>query len=700
MKKRLAFVISLALLAAVVLVACGGNEESTEKTIFVSPTLVDCQGVVPQKCLQVKETPDGEYTLFYDTIEGFNFEEGYEYELVVREEQVENPPADASSVRWVLVEEVSKTPAAGTTAGTDAGTTAGTDAGAPTSKVTTFYVGPTLVDCQGVAPQKCLQVREDPNAEYSLFYSTIEGFNFEEGYEYIIRVQVDPVPNPPADASAFRYTLVEELSKTPAGAAPADTTPVAALEEVLWGLVSYVNLNGETVDALPDSQVTAQFSAGQVTGSAGCNNYFAGYELNGDALTIGPAGSTQMFCEPAELMDQESAFLAALQSTASYKLDAGQLILSNADGGVVVTFQPIQPVSLEEGTWRLTGYNNGREAFVGVLEEAEITAQFSNGQVSGSAGCNTYSGTYEIQADQITIGQPAATLMFCSEPEGVMDQETAYLAALVASTSFKITGDVLELFDANGVRMLSFEVMPAGTLEGPTWTLTGFNNGQGGFVSVLIGSEITAEFADGSVSGSAGCNQYNASYEVDGNNVTFGLAITTRMFCGEPEGVMDQETQYLAALQSAVSYEITGDTLEMYNADGVRMVSFAAAQPEEALPLTGTAWVLAAFMDAQSSIDPLEGSEITMQFGEDGQVGGVAGCNNYFASYTVNGSELTLGPAGATLRSCDTPEGVMLQENMFLAALDDVASFQIEGRVLTLFNADGVAILLFAAPES
>jgi hypothetical protein len=53
---------------------------------------------------------------------------------------------------------------------------------APVEK--TIYVGPELVDCEGVAPQKCLQVKEDPNAEYSLYNGTIEGFEYAPGSEY------------------------------------------------------------------------------------------------------------------------------------------------------------------------------------------------------------------------------------------------------------------------------------------------------------------------------------------------------------------------------------------------------------------------------------------------------------------------------------------------------------------------------------
>ena len=62
---------------------------SMERTIYVGPLLIDCQGEGPQKCMLVKEKPEDEYTLFYDQIDGFEYEEGYEYKLIVKEEQIQ-----------------------------------------------------------------------------------------------------------------------------------------------------------------------------------------------------------------------------------------------------------------------------------------------------------------------------------------------------------------------------------------------------------------------------------------------------------------------------------------------------------------------------------------------------------------------------------------------------------------------------------
>jgi len=91
---------------------------------------------------------------------------------------------------------------------------------APAGEIVTLYVGPVTADCVGVAPQQCLQVRYDPADEYELFYSSINGFDFEPGYDYELLVQKTPIENPPADGSSIEWTLVEIVSQTPAATNP------------------------------------------------------------------------------------------------------------------------------------------------------------------------------------------------------------------------------------------------------------------------------------------------------------------------------------------------------------------------------------------------------------------------------------------------------------------------------------------------
>jgi heat shock protein HslJ len=75
------------------------------------------------------------------------------------------------------------------------------------------------------------------------------------------------------------------------------------------------------------------------------------------------------------------------------------------------------------------------------------------------------------------------------------------------------------------------------------------------------------------LSGSGGCNTYNTTYAVDGEQLTIGGGImSTKMAC--EQDVMDQEAAYFAALAEAASYEIQGSTLTLSDADGRFLLSF------------------------------------------------------------------------------------------------------------------------------
>jgi heat shock protein HslJ len=323
------------------------------------------------------------------------------------------------------------------------------------TEMKTLYVGPELVDCTGVAPMKCMQVKEDPNGEWQLFYNQIEGFTFEPGFTYELSVNVETIANPPADGSSLRYTLVEVVSKTAAAEAPA--TEAGGLQGVRWVLVSYLNAAGETVAALADREVTAEFRPdGQMGGSAGCNQYFASYTVDGDALTIGQAGSTMMACMPEEVMQQEAQFLSLLTTAATYRIDGEQLHIIDAAGQTVLIFEASEPVALTGGTWLATNYNNGNQAVVSLVADTTITAIFTeDGKLNGSAGCNNYMTTYTVDGENITIAPAASTRKMCPE-EGVMEQEAMFLNALPTAATWRIDGQKLELRTADGALVASF----------------------------------------------------------------------------------------------------------------------------------------------------------------------------------------------------------------------------------------------------
>jgi hypothetical protein len=102
---------------ALVLGGCSGQDESTAAPsgadvvrMWVEPERVDCVGVAPMECLQVAYSEGGDTQLFYDSIEGFEYEEGTAYVLDVRVSEVADPPADGSSLAYTLVTVVSAVP--------------------------------------------------------------------------------------------------------------------------------------------------------------------------------------------------------------------------------------------------------------------------------------------------------------------------------------------------------------------------------------------------------------------------------------------------------------------------------------------------------------------------------------------------------------------------------------------------------------
>jgi hypothetical protein len=89
---------------------------------------------------------------------------------------------------------------------------AAADAG-PSALVKKVLVSEKRADCVGESARKCMQVRESESDPWTLFYDRIEGFTYEEGHRYELRVALESNPNPPADGSSLRYRLVEVISK-------------------------------------------------------------------------------------------------------------------------------------------------------------------------------------------------------------------------------------------------------------------------------------------------------------------------------------------------------------------------------------------------------------------------------------------------------------------------------------------------------
>lgn len=223
--------------------------------------------------------------------------------------------------------------------------------------------------------------------------------------------------------------------------------------------------------------------------------------------------------------------------------------------------------TLDGTAWTLKTYDVGGTA-TAVPSGMVIDAKFAGGKVSGFAGCNVYTASAAISGATLKIGPAATTAMAC-EP-AVSKVETAYLANLGKSATFTATADGLTIFGSDGTQLLVYGAASANPLEGE-WNVTGYNTGTQAVTSPIAGTTLTATFtADGQVGGNAGCNSYSGPYKLDGKSLTVGPLATTMMACDQK--IMDQETQFLAALQTPTNVETSGATVTLRDASGATQV--------------------------------------------------------------------------------------------------------------------------------
>jgi heat shock protein HslJ len=110
---------------------------------------------------------------------------------------------------------------------------------------------------------------------------------------------------------------------------------------------------------------------------------------------------------------------------------------------------------LADTHWQLSSYGD-IDAEVPVVEGSTITLDIGpNGEIGGSAGCNSFGGTYTLDQGKIAVGEISSTLMACAD-QLVMDQEEQFLAALKSATGIEMNGDELTILYNEGKSALRF----------------------------------------------------------------------------------------------------------------------------------------------------------------------------------------------------------------------------------------------------
>ena len=229
----------------------------------------------------------------------------------------------------------------------------------------------------------------------------------------------------------------------------------------------------------------------------------------------------------------------------------------------------------------------------------------------------------------------------------------------------------------------------AGELDGG-WQLVAGTDTTGTFDLEDVPQPVTLEIDDRTASGRAPCNTFTGDFNGTVDGVDFGPLATTRMAC-TPDSLMRLETRYIAALEAVDTATLDGSTLTLSLNAGVAELVFEEVAPTPATGDLDGEWQLTGGNDAEGTM-MLADKPVTLVIA-DASASGQAPCNTYTGGVEIDGETVLFGPFAQTLMAC--ADGALTElENRYLAAIEQVDTWEISGDTLTLTG--GEVTLQFA----
>jgi heat shock protein HslJ len=210
------------------------------------------------------------------------------------------------------------------------------------------------------------------------------------------------------------------------------------------------------------------------------------------------------------------------------------------------------------------------------LDDVAVNAVFGAKRVEGSSGCNGYTSSYTTDGSRMRIrNDGVSTLMACEGAAGKV--ETKYLDALTRVRRWRVTGTTLTLSTSTGRRLLVYRASVGSQALRGEWEVTSLYTGNA-ISSPVPGSTLTLAFDANTIGGNGGCNGFSGAYEVTGTDgISVGPFSATLRACADA-AIGTQEQQYLAALELATTYQVTGNQLTLFREGGTIAVTATRAK--------------------------------------------------------------------------------------------------------------------------
>lgn len=214
-----------------------------------------------------------------------------------------------------------------------------------------------------------------------------------------------------------------------------------------------------------------------------------------------------------------------------------------------------------ETTWTVASFG-GEDEPISSVDGTFPSLNFMSLRYTGFTGCNYFVGSYRFNEQGLRLDPPQVTTAVC-ENDLLQQQESAFLTILITVDSAVFDGETI-VMSAEGRQLMTLTPLESVPFEGTTWNYRFYQGEINLWQPVLPDTSITATFDAGTVSGSAGCNDYTASYVINDSEISISDIATTFMMCTEPADIMAQETRYLAGLEAATNIQISPRTIQLF----------------------------------------------------------------------------------------------------------------------------------------
>jgi heat shock protein HslJ len=194
------------------------------------------------------------------------------------------------------------------------------------------------------------------------------------------------------------------------------------------------------------------------------------------------------------------------------------------------------------------------------LAGTRLRLSFDDGQLSFSAGCNSYFGPYSLCDGKLCASQLGGTQIGCGSE--LQAQDEWFASFFAASPQLGIAGAALTLEGASAtLELLDREVAdPDRPLAGRVWSIDTFIQGEA--ASSLPGTaQPTLEFrTDGTLHVFTTCNGGDGSYTRTGQALTLSPVNYTEAGCSDNRGVVEQRVQSVMSA-GELTFEINANRL-------------------------------------------------------------------------------------------------------------------------------------------